>query len=270
MGVPTGVTGSGTREYTLLEQIPMSSNTVGSLSTYLQDIYIFAFWVVALAVVFMLTVGGFMYLTAAGNTARMGSAKTVIFDALLGLVLALVAWLFLYMINPDLVNVRLPSIGITPMQAPPEPPPMPFIPSEANWPSDATERSALPSNITVNHANCTKPGESGCTSLAGSTAISALRDLGSACGGCSIIVTGGTECWLHGSRKYPCNPSTHHQPGDDATDIGKSSALDSYIKTGTVICNLTKGPVYRTGNSVYYDEGDHWHANFNQSSCSSI
>ncbi len=114
------VTGSVMSDYTLLEQVPGSSNTTGRLNTYLEDIYRFAFWTVGIAVVFMLTIGGFMYLTSAGNTSRMESAKTVIFDAILGLVLALVAWLFLYVVNPDLVNVRLPSASITPLtpQAP--------------------------------------------------------------------------------------------------------------------------------------------------------
>jgi ABC-type uncharacterized transport system YnjBCD ATPase subunit len=109
------VTGRDLLNYQLLEQIPGSNETVGRLDTYLQDIYRFAFWTVGIAVVFMLTIGGFMYLTAAGNTSRMESAKTVIFDAILGLVLALVAWLFLYVINPDLVNLNLRAISITPI-----------------------------------------------------------------------------------------------------------------------------------------------------------
>jgi hypothetical protein len=117
--VGTGsVTGSIMQDYTLLEQIPGSSSTTGRLSTYLQDIYRFAFWTVGIAVVFMLTIGGFMYLTSAGYPARVATAKTVIFDAILGLILALVAWLFLNVINPDLVNVRLPSASITPSSVP--------------------------------------------------------------------------------------------------------------------------------------------------------
>ncbi len=109
---PTQVTGPNLGNYQLLEQIPGSTNTVGSLKTYLEDMYRFAFWTVGIAVVLMLTVGGFMYMTSAGNTSRMSTAKTVIFDAILGLILALMAWLFLYVINPDLVNLTLPT-GVT-------------------------------------------------------------------------------------------------------------------------------------------------------------
>ena len=120
-GAPTQTTGPRLGNYILLEPIPGSANTIGLFNTYLEDIYRFAFWAVGIAVVFMLTIGGFMYLTSAGNTSRMESAKTVIFDAILGLILALVAWLFLYVINPDLVNVGLPSVSISQSPLPPPP-----------------------------------------------------------------------------------------------------------------------------------------------------
>lgn len=113
------ITGPMVAPYNLLEKIPGSSNTVGRLNTYLEDIYRFAFWAVGIAVVFMLTIGGFMYLTSAGNTSRLGTAKTIIFDAFLGLILALVAWLFLNLINPDLVDLQLPT---TTVATPPVPP----------------------------------------------------------------------------------------------------------------------------------------------------
>lgn len=112
------ISGPMVTPYNLLEKIPGSSNTVGKLNTYLEDIYRFAFWAVGIAVVFMLTIGGFMYLTSAGNTSRLGTAKTIIFDAFLGLILALVAWLFLNLINPDLVNLKLPISTVATPQVP--------------------------------------------------------------------------------------------------------------------------------------------------------
>ncbi|MFA9262324.1 MAG: pilin [Undibacterium sp.] len=104
--------------YQLLEKIPGSTfdpTKSGKLNVYLQDIYNFAFWAVGIAVVFMLTIGGFLYLTSAGNTSRLGTAKTIIFDAFLGLILALVAWMFLNLINPELVKMNLPtSVTVNP------------------------------------------------------------------------------------------------------------------------------------------------------------
>lgn len=125
-GLPRSVQGPQLNEYQLLEVIPGSTTAVnerGRLSYYLQDIYRFAFWAVGIATVLMLTIGGFMYLTSAGNTSRIGTAKTIIWDAFLGLILALVSWLFLNIINPDLVNLTLPKIAVTvpPVTTPPPP-----------------------------------------------------------------------------------------------------------------------------------------------------
>jgi hypothetical protein len=59
----------------------------------------------------MLSVGGFMYVTSAGNTSRMGTAKEIIFDSIIGIVIALLAWLFLYIINPDFLSMKLPTVS---------------------------------------------------------------------------------------------------------------------------------------------------------------
>ena len=97
---------AGPFSYTALETIPGSDST-GEISPYLQAIYRFALWAVGIAALFMLSVGGMMYLTSAGNTSQISTAKTVIFDALIGLVLAILAWLVLYVINPQLIEVNL-------------------------------------------------------------------------------------------------------------------------------------------------------------------
>jgi hypothetical protein len=67
----------------------------------------------------MLSIGGFLDLTSAGNTSAMGTAKSVIFDALIGLTIALAAWLILNVINPDLVDVTLN--GLSPVSVAPVP-----------------------------------------------------------------------------------------------------------------------------------------------------
>lgn len=271
VALPRAVTGPLMSDYQLLEHIPGSSNSAGRLNTYLEDIYRFAFWTIGIAVVFMLTIGGFMYLTSAGNTSRMENAKTVIFDAILGLVLALVAWLFLYVINPDLVKVSLPSASITPTMAPVAPPavqPTSVPSSQSAWPDDADERGLLAAGISVNRGNCTFIGQTACTSLADTAAIPALNGFQAACGNCPIMITGGTECWLHGSQDPRCN-GTDHKPGDYAIDLDHSAALDNYIRSnGMIICSPRGRPLYRIGNSVFWDESTHWHANFNHASCS--
>jgi hypothetical protein len=90
-------------DYIPLEPIPGTSGS-SNFPDYISGIYKFALWSVGIAAMFMLTVGGAMYLTSAGNTSAMGNAKNVIIDSLIGLVLALTAWFILNFINPDILT----------------------------------------------------------------------------------------------------------------------------------------------------------------------
>lgn len=107
-------------QYQLLEKIPGASALGSDLPGYVKAIYGVALVIVTLSAVLMLSIGGFLYLTSAGNTSAMGTAKSVIFDALIGLTIALAAWLILNVINPDLVDVTLN--GLSPVSIPGIPP----------------------------------------------------------------------------------------------------------------------------------------------------
>ncbi len=98
-------------QYQLLEKIPGTDGLGSDLPGYVSAIYKMALIIVTLSAVLMLTVGGFMYLTSAGNTASIGTAKGIIYDSLIGLIIALSAWLVLYIINPDLVEVNLTTLA---------------------------------------------------------------------------------------------------------------------------------------------------------------
>ncbi len=109
-------------DYQLLEKIPFTNNIGGSdLPKYVSAIYKAALVIVTLSAVLMVSIGGFMYLTSAGNTASMGTAKGIIYDSLIGLVIALSAWLVLYIINPDLVQISLKGVPTTPITNAPAP-----------------------------------------------------------------------------------------------------------------------------------------------------
>ncbi|MDD3498304.1 MAG: hypothetical protein PHH24_02220 [Candidatus Moranbacteria bacterium] len=100
------------QEYVPIEPIPGTPE--GDQTTfpgYVGAVYRFAVWTVGIAALLMISIGGFMYFTAAGNNSRMETAKKVIGDALFGLVAVMVAWLVLNVINPDLVNINLNSIN---------------------------------------------------------------------------------------------------------------------------------------------------------------
>lgn len=111
-------------DYTLLEKIPGGPTSGSDLPSYVLAIYNLALAIVVLSAVFMVSIGGFMYLTSAGNTSAMHTAKEVIFDALIGLVIALVAWLLLNIINPDLTNVSINGLS-----------PVPVVPTTATPPA---------------------------------------------------------------------------------------------------------------------------------------
>lgn len=98
-------------QYQLLEKIPGTSGLGSDLPGYVSAIYKMALVIVTLSAVLMLSIGGFMYLTSAGNTASIGTAKGIIYDSLIGLVIALSAWLVLYVINPDLVEINLSPLA---------------------------------------------------------------------------------------------------------------------------------------------------------------
>jgi len=82
---------------------------VGDLANYLSIIYNFLISIVGVLAGAFILVGGFQYLTAGGDAARVSGAKQRIGNALIGLVLALSSYVLLNTINPDLVNLKLPE-----------------------------------------------------------------------------------------------------------------------------------------------------------------
>jgi hypothetical protein len=76
-----------------------------SFGGYVVAIYNFMFNLVGIVAMLMIIIGGFRYMTSTGNASAMADAKDMIFNAILGLCLALLSWLILYTINPDLINL---------------------------------------------------------------------------------------------------------------------------------------------------------------------
>jgi hypothetical protein len=104
------VLAASTFNYTLLESFP-GFFTEGAVMTDLPKmilaIYKFGIWTIGIAGLLMITVGGIMYAGSAGNTATATKAKGIITDALIGIAAAMSAYLFLYVINPDLTNLKI-------------------------------------------------------------------------------------------------------------------------------------------------------------------
>ncbi len=213
----------------------------------------------ALAILFAI-IGGVQYVAASINPSAKATALEKVQGALIGLTIILASYLLLNSINPDLVrfNYLLPPIGITPSQQ--------YQQSGGDistWKSDAKERTAL-LPVTINKPNCGNIGDSNCTSVHGLApdVISKIKALQASCN-CSVVITGGTEYWLHRSHN-----------NDRRVDIAKGGP-DSYItKTGLssiTSCGVPTDPHYQTDGAIYVDEpnrdkngkitgtGNHWH-----------
>jgi hypothetical protein len=109
--IPTlALAAGGAFDYTPMEQIPGFANT-GNFYSYIGNVYKFGLWTVGICAMFMIGIGGYMYMISAGNSASMTKAKGVIFDAIAGLILALLSYLILFEINPNLVRLDGGSIG---------------------------------------------------------------------------------------------------------------------------------------------------------------
>jgi hypothetical protein len=91
-------------QYRNQEKIPGAQQT-DKFIQYLKDIINFGFAVIGILALFMLVIGAYQYLIAAG-TGNVAGAKETIASALLGLILGLCAYIILYKINPDLVEMR--------------------------------------------------------------------------------------------------------------------------------------------------------------------
>ncbi|MCK4912913.1 MAG: hypothetical protein KAS05_04235 [Candidatus Omnitrophica bacterium] len=84
-----------------------------NLSMYLVGLYDFLLSIVGIVAVMMLIIGGMRYITAAGNAAAIGDAKDIIQNAIFGLLLALLSWVFVSTINPDVLYIKAPGSTFT-------------------------------------------------------------------------------------------------------------------------------------------------------------
>jgi hypothetical protein len=100
-------------------QISMSipGNTPNSTSTpgaYIANFYQFALMIAGVLAFGVIVYGGIRYMTSGGNPSGQSDAKEWIEAALLGLLLLAGAYFILNVINPQLLNLNLPSSSSLP------------------------------------------------------------------------------------------------------------------------------------------------------------
>lgn len=96
--------------YTPLVRIPglPAAGTV-NLSMYMVGLYNFLLSIVGIVAVMMLIFGGMRYITAMGSSSAISSAKDIVTNAFFGLLLALISWVIVSTINPDILFIQSPT-----------------------------------------------------------------------------------------------------------------------------------------------------------------
>src|SRR6056297_2393068 len=85
------------------ETVEVTGNT---FADYIIAIYNWGIRIIIVLAVIMIMIGGFMWMTAAGSSQRIGQAKDRITSAIVGLILALGSYTLLNFVNPELVSFR--------------------------------------------------------------------------------------------------------------------------------------------------------------------
>ncbi len=94
---------------------PPTQGLPTNLGQLISQIFTWSLGILGIAVFVVFFYSGFLWLTAAGNTAKIGDAKSHMTNAVFGAILLLSSYLILYTINPDFVKntVNLPGLGTT-------------------------------------------------------------------------------------------------------------------------------------------------------------
>lgn len=244
---------SNSYAYTPMEAIP-GFGTPTDFPNYVMAVYNFGLWTIGISAMLMIAIGGFMYLTSAGNAAQIGSAKGVIIDAIVGLFLALTSWLLLYTINPDLVKFSVSSSS--PASTSQTTTPGTTTPSSssnivAGSGEDTIRQQLAKDNISINKsAPATEVNGLRQATIDG--VVGFQKDLGS-----PVTITGGSEAG------HEAGPTSHAK--GYKVDIRDTTAVNNYISSNYKSVDIAKtgrkdiSAAYtdRKGN-MYYKESDHW------------
>jgi hypothetical protein len=126
----------------------MFGEAVSGLPEYIAKIYNYAIGLAVSLAIFMLMVGGFFWITAAGDRGKIEKAKGMMGDAVIGLILTVSAYLILNTINPAILSLKMPKIEkIT------------GVPWEGEGEICATKPEDCPQGKTPINCQCVKPDE---------------------------------------------------------------------------------------------------------------
>jgi hypothetical protein len=93
-------------------QVEGGEISVPWLAQYIAGVYKYGVALAASLTILMIMIGGFLWITAAGDAGKISRAKSLIIDAVIGLILAVGSYVILYTINPDLVAFKALQISL--------------------------------------------------------------------------------------------------------------------------------------------------------------
>lgn len=93
--------------YAILESIPgIAAGSAPPLSTYLRAVFLTGIGLAGVLAVLMIIIGGIQYIGSGMSPSVKSDAKDRITNAVLGLLLALLSWIILNTIDPNLVSLN--------------------------------------------------------------------------------------------------------------------------------------------------------------------
>lgn len=261
---------------------PIPTNNL--LITYIPQVFKFMIVITVFLSVVYIILGGVQYVsTDSFNNKNEGREK--IKDAVKGLLLAIVAYLILYTINPNLtvfdfnfnftqdavtsqnlINNTAPTINTTSGTVT-----LNLNTTDIRYATQQDAMTALGSGFTLSSTQkdpgqtyCSDPTNSQCTSLVGmhSDTIAGLNTLQQACSGCTnLVITGGTETGH-------ADGTLSHESGfkaDISNTQGSATQFNTFLSQ-TIVAQTGKEPatngfynITLNGyNYVVHPEGDHW------------
>ena len=264
---------SPTSKYYFLEPITTSdgggtgrsfdASDTNALAKYLNFMIKIFIGLCAVLAVIMMVIGGIEYMTSELVHSKE-AGKSRMTNAIFGLIIALGAYALLYTINPDLLNTNI-YIPVTTIGYADHEVPQTYDPVTkrypggllygAKWDDSVGAIPTLPASVSVKGPECTSVGQQNCTSTRGLD-ISVIELILAKCPQCKLMITGGTETWLHGG---PAG-KTAHGPKNPTIDLraGYDARLDAFLSGGKPLVNMQRypppnGPMYET------EGGNHWH-----------
>ena len=225
---------------------PQSVGGRAGVINWIQAFYQFSLIAGVFLAVGVITWAGLKYALAAGNPSGQSDARDQILQALLGLILLFGAYIVLYTINPNLVNLKLDTLSDVRVGTPPA------LPGGCtDCYADDLSRTILGNNGIKVNAGEPRTSVAGLRQLTLNEALSIKAKCD-----CNIEITAGTERDSHSDN------GTYTHVNGYKIDVAPNDKLDVYIAGSFDYIGERKSDgalLYRApSGTVYARELDHW------------